>query len=105
MEKFITDLISKHIDDTSSAINGIDITVCLIAIIIQCAIATFTFSKMCNSSAEPSDSVDWKLKVLFSGAFLCVLVATLSDLVGNIVQEFGYQYPFVCYYIFFVGPK
>ena len=103
MEKFITNIITNHIDHTSNTINAIDITVCLIAIITQCTIAMSTCFHICSYKPSEEPSVDWKLKVLFSGAFLCAFIATMSDLVGNVLEEVGSHYPFMCYYIFFTG--
>ena len=83
--------IGKNVDASTSAMNAFEISFGIVGSMIQFAVVASAASKMQTSSGKPP--VDWRLKALFFGAFMCAFVPTISDAVGNVLEESGNGYP------------
>ena len=83
--------IGKNVDPSTTAMNAFEISFGIAVSMIQCAVVASAASKMQTSSGKVP--VDWRLKALFFAAFICAFAPTISDVVGNVLEEFGNGYP------------
>ena len=83
--------IGKNVDPSTTAMNAFQISFGIVVSMIQCAVVVSAASKM--QTAPGKVPVDWRLKALFFSAFMCAFVPTISDVVGNVLDEFGNGYP------------